>query len=177
MKRLASKAVVNTSMQPRWLKTRYVGWAKRPSCILPHLKAASNAACVRSNYIQPRPSILASKPGYCASVSNAETPWVSVLLRLWVDLYHFSWFAFHSSSLSFPPTALLLLFAVTLRFESRAAKMSRKEHGDKLSIHELRDHDGAELQDYDTVKTKGGTSSDKEDMRRMGRTQELRVRF
>jgi hypothetical protein len=54
--------------------------------------------------------------------------------------------------------------------------MSRKEHGDKLSIHELKDYNGAESQDEDVVKTKGGTSTDKEDMRRMGRTQELRVR-
>jgi len=54
--------------------------------------------------------------------------------------------------------------------------MSRKELGDKLSIHELQDYNGAELQDEDLVKTKGGTSTDKDDMRRMGRTQELRVR-
>jgi hypothetical protein len=55
--------------------------------------------------------------------------------------------------------------------------MSRKEHGDKLSVHELQDYNGAELQDEDAVKTKGGTSTDKDDMRRMGRTQELRVLF
>jgi hypothetical protein len=55
--------------------------------------------------------------------------------------------------------------------------MSRKEQGDKLSVHELQDYNGIELQDEDLVKTKGGTSTDKDDMRRMGRTQELRVCF
>jgi hypothetical protein len=55
--------------------------------------------------------------------------------------------------------------------------MSRKEHSDNLSIRELQDYNGAELQDEDLVKTKGGTSTDKDDMRRMGRTQELRVCF
>jgi hypothetical protein len=55
--------------------------------------------------------------------------------------------------------------------------MSRKEQGDKLSVHELQDYNGVELQDEDLVKTKGGTATDKDDMRRMGRTQELRVRF
>jgi hypothetical protein len=55
--------------------------------------------------------------------------------------------------------------------------MSRKEQGDNLSVRELQDYNGVELQDEDLVKTKGGTSTDKDDMRRMGRTQELRVRF
>lgn len=55
--------------------------------------------------------------------------------------------------------------------------MSRKEQGDKLTVHELQDYNGVELQDEDLVKTKGGTSTDKDDMRRMGRTQELRRSF
>ena len=53
--------------------------------------------------------------------------------------------------------------------------MSRKEQGDKLTVHELQDYNGVELQDEDLVKTKGGTSADLADMQRMGRTQELRV--
>lgn len=91
--------------------------------------------------------------------------------------YHLSRFAFPSFAclVRFEQSAILSTSAVALPSESRAAKMNRKEHGDQLSIHELRDYNGAELQDQDTVKTKGGTSSDKEDMRRMGRTQELRV--
>ena len=46
-----------------------------------------------------------------------------------------------------------------------------------LSIHELQNSDGAEDQYHKATSVKGGTAADSEDMRRMGRVQELRVGY
>ena len=54
--------------------------------------------------------------------------------------------------------------------------MASKETAEVLSIHELQDRNGSEDQYEKTVTNKGGTARDSEDMRRMGRVQELRVR-
>jgi len=48
---------------------------------------------------------------------------------------------------------------------------------EQYSIHELQNRDGLEQNNHDAFsKTKGGTAADLQDMHRMGRAQELRVR-
>lgn len=54
--------------------------------------------------------------------------------------------------------------------------MPTKGRDDNLDIHELWDYAESDPHDDHVAKTKGGTSADLQDMQRMGRVQELRVR-
>jgi hypothetical protein len=54
--------------------------------------------------------------------------------------------------------------------------MAAKQPGESLEIHELDNYQGSDEDQYHKNVTKGGTAQDSMEMRRMGRTQELRVR-
>ena len=59
--------------------------------------------------------------------------------------------------------------------KSLSVRMAKQPEDRSHEIHELNDYQGSDEEQYHKNVTKGGTATDSQEMRRMGRTQELRV--